>query len=831
MSLFLFQSGMAQIINFPDPAFKAKLLSSLPTNSVAGIGNDAYIAIDANGNSEIEVSEALAVTKLNVGNSGISSLSGIEYFTNLTLLYCNHNSLATLDVTMMPNLATLHANNNSLASLNIAGLGQLSGIWCYANNLTSLDLTGLVNLKSFLVMNNQLTALNLQGLIDLEGITCTGNQLTSLDISGLPSLTGVNCANNLITSINLSNCPVLEQLDISVNPIASIDLSALPPSFFQLACVNTQLTSLDLSNVNLVTLNCGNSPITSLDVSDSSYLYTLDCTGCQLTSIDVSQNHNLNTLNCGYNLLTTLDVSQNTTLQTLNCKNNLLTSLFVKNGAFEGMEFNNNPTLQYICADEAQFSYIQTRIGIYQYQNCHVNSYCSFVPGGTHYVIQGTGRYDADANGCNANDLAQLPMKFNISNGVTSGNLLPDASGNYEIPVLAGTHTVTPVFENEGYFMVDPASVTVAFPAETSPFQSDFCITANGEHSDLEIIMLPVNPAVPGTDVHYQIKYKNKGTTVQTGSLQLGFDDAILDFVEATPVIGSQAANLLTWAFADLNPFETRTINVTLNVNSPIETPAVNAGNVLVLAAAITGNANEETADDNQFSLNQTVVNSFDPNDKTCLEGTTVGPEMAGQYVHYQIRFENTGTSFAQNIVVKDMIDTTKFDIASLIPLDGSHNYYTRISGNKVEFIFVNINLPFDHANNDGYVMFKIKTKPTLVLGDTFSNTASIYFDYNHPIVTDPAVTTISVLGNKDFEFTDYFSVHPNPAKTTLNIESKSQMEIESLSIYNLSGQLVVQIPTANGIKNIDVSNLKPGIYFLRIDSDQGVSNTKFIKR
>jgi hypothetical protein len=35
-----------------------------------------------------------------------------------------------------------------------------------------------------------------------------------------------------------------------------------------------------------------------------------------------------------------------------------------------------------------------------------------------------------------------------------------------------------------------------------------------------------------------------------------------------------------------------------------------------------------------------------------------------------------------------------------------------------VEFIFQGIQLPFDDANNDGYVVFKIKSKNTLAIGD-----------------------------------------------------------------------------------------------------------------
>ncbi|HOZ75249.1 MAG TPA: T9SS type A sorting domain-containing protein, partial [Flavobacterium sp.] len=224
------------------------------------------------------------------------------------------------------------------------------------------------------------------------------------------------------------------------------------------------------------------------------------------------------------------------------------------------------------------------------------------------------------------------------------------------------------------------------------------------------------------------------------------------------------------------------------------------------------------------------VVNSFDPNDKTCLEGASITPEMAGKYVHYLIRFENTGTANAENIVVKDMIDTSKFDVDSLIPLNGSHEFVTRTSGNKVEFIFENINLPFDDANNDGYVAFKIKTKPTLVLGDTFSNTASIYFDYNFPIVTEPAVTVIAVLAKQDFVFDSYFRIYPNPASGILKIESKQNIEVQSISIYNTLGQVVLVVPNAKATKVVDVSGLQTGNYFIKIHTDKGTSNAKFIK-
>lgn len=262
-----------------------------------------------------------------------------------------------------------------------------------------------------------------------------------------------------------------------------------------------------------------------------------------------------------------------------------------------------------------------------------------------------------------------------------------------------------------------------------------------------------------------------------------------------------------------------------------METPAINGGDMLLYTATINDPANQDRwPNDNIFRLNQGVVNSFDPNDKTCLEGSVIPPAKVGDYVHYMIRFENTGTYPAQNIVVKDMIDLSKFDINTLVPIKGSHSFVAKITGNKVEFIFENINLPFDDANNDGYITFKIKTKPTLVLGNTFSNTASIYFDYNHPIITNTATTTIQALNTKDFEFTNYFNLYPNPVKDNLSIVAKSDIEISSISIYNALGQQVLVVTNAQNTKSVDVSNLPSGNYFVKINSDKGSSNTKFIK-
>jgi hypothetical protein len=596
-----------------------------------------------------------------------------------------------------------------------------------------------------------------------------------------------------------------------------------------LNCSYNQLPSLNVSGLtNLQILYCYNNQLTSLNVSSLTNLQYLYCSLNQLPSLNVSGLTNLQDLYCQNNQLTTLDANGLTSLQNLYCNGNPLINLFIKNGMFESIPFNNIPTLQYICVDEFQLAIVQSVITQMGYTNCHVNSYCSFAPGGAFYTIQGNNRYDSNSNGCDASDSNLPDFKCAITDGTTTGTFISNTTGTFTIPVQAGNHTVTPILENPSYFTVSPTTATVSFPTTASPFTQNFCITANGVKNDLEVTIIPIEVARPGFDAFNKIIYKNKGNQVANGSLSFTFNDTVMDLVTATPVNTGSATNSLSWNYANLNPFETREINLTFNINSPMETPAVNGGDVLNYGTTIVG-ATDETPIDNVFSLNQTVVNSYDPNDKTCLEGTTITPSMVGNYVHYVIRFENTGTFAAQNVVIKDMIDTTKFEIASLIPQSSSHPFVTRITNtNQVEFIFENINLPFEDATNDGYVAFKIKTKPTLVLGNTFTNTASIYFDYNFPIVTNTTTTTVATLGNQDFDFGSVFTLSPVPAKDTLTITTKQTVVVSSVNIYNTLGQLV-QVHT-NPNETIDVSGLQSGSYFVRVTSDKGSATGKFLK-
>jgi len=810
--LFVVGSVKGQVINLPDSNFKAKLLQASPIYSIAKDLQGVSVAIDTNNNGEIEEEEALQIGYLTLSQTTITDLTGIEYFTNLKELRCGGLGLNALEISPLEQLEVLWCDDNNITTLNLNSLISLKEIYCQQNQLVALNVDQLLNLTDVVCSNNLLTEIEVNSSLSLDYFFGHSNQFTSLDFSGLSNLQELIVSENNLMNLNLEGCTGLYLLHIDVNPIQTLDISDCT-GLVKFGAVYNEFTSLDFSGLTL--------------------LQDVRCESCGLQSINLQGCIGLEYLYLSDNDLTTIDLNETTSLIYTDLSNNYsLESLFIKNGKNSLIDLENNYSLKYVCTDDNRIAYYQNIIDDLQFYQVSINSYCSFTPGGNHYTINGTNTLDSNNNGCDTSDISLPNLKFNITNGTQTGSLISNASGEYSIPVSAGTHTITPVLENPSFFTISPSTVNVTFPNQASPSTQNFCVTPVGFHWDIDVNIIAVTPAVPGFDAQYKIIYRNIGNvSVTSGSISLDYNDEVLDLTVASPDSEVLPVGSLYWSFQNLQPFETRIIDLTFNLNTPMETPPLNGGDVLTFQASSSiGTGFDENPSDNVMNLQQVVVNSFDPNDKTCLEGTAITPDMIGKYVHYMIRFENTGTFAAQNIVVKDMIDTTKFDVSSLIALSGSHSYVTRIKGNKVEFIFEGINLPFDDANNDGYVVFKIKTLPTLALGDSFSNTASIYFDFNHPIVTEPAVTTFAVLGTEDFVFNNYFTIYPNPTNNILNITSKQAIELQSISIYNVLGQMVVSVPNAKGVSNVDVSNLSTGNYFIKVVSDKGTSNSKFIK-
>ena len=224
----------------------------------------------------------------------------------------------------------------------------------------------------------------------------------------------------------------------------------------------------------------------------------------------------------------------------------------------------------------------------------------------------------------------------------------------------------------------------------------------------------------------------------------------------------------------------------------------------------------------------QEVRGAYDPNDKQAapkgydqLHYVELGVDL-----DYHIRFQNTGTAPAVNVIIIDTLDKD-LDPASLIPGASSHPYEFQLFGNGiVQFKFSNIMLPDSNANepeSHGFVKFRIKQKPGLEDGAIIENAADIYFDFNAPIRTNTTFHTIGsefVVVSVDPIYSEWLQidVYPNPFTTMTTLQVKGGGNgSKQLCIIDMNGGLVKQMERDDNRFELHRGDLAPGIYFFTI--------------
>ncbi len=144
--------------NFPDENFRNYISDNFDTD------------IDGS----LSASEIANVTKIDVDGKNIADLTGIGYFTALTILYCNNNKLTSIDL----------SQNTKLEKLELM-----------SNQLTSIDLSQNIKLKVLVLSYNQLTSIDLSdlsGKTTLSTTNITGNKYAvpgcMIDLADLPKI-------------------------------------------------------------------------------------------------------------------------------------------------------------------------------------------------------------------------------------------------------------------------------------------------------------------------------------------------------------------------------------------------------------------------------------------------------------------------------------------------------------------------------------------------------------------------------------------------------------------------------------------------------------------
>ena len=258
--------------------------------------------------------------------------------------------------------------------------------------------------------------------------------------------------------------------------------------------------------------------------------------------------------------------------------------------------------------------------------------------------------------------------------------------------------------------------------------------------------------------------------------------------------------------------------------------PPVNiGGEVLTFNTSILQAQPDSNPGNDSYTLNQTTVNSYDPNDITVHQGATILPSQTGDYLTYTIRFQNTGTTDAVNIRLENILEPT-LDWGTFRPVTASHSFATTRNGDLVTFKFNDIHLPASSVNepaSHGFVTYMIKPAGSVGLGSVINNQANIYFDFNSPIITNTATTTVQeAMGTGEFDGGSV-KVYPNPVTDRLAIQTSGEIVLQA-GIYDLNGRLCINSANAN---TVDTSALAPGMYLAKITTEKGTSTLRVVKK
>ena len=439
------------------------------------------------------------------------------------------------------------------------------------------------------------------------------------------------------------------------------------------------------------------------------------------------------------------------------------------------------------------------------------------ISGYVYHDVNGNLSYDGGDNPLNGQAVAIYPGPAYV---------FTNASGFYEMPAAPGPYVVVaPAITGYGNTSPAAGSYSHNLIGSSSRYSGDFGYDSLLSQHDLKIYMFCSTPR-PGFNKWISLYYKNQGTTPVTATLTLTYDP-LLNFTHTVPAgsgVHDAVNHTVTWTFPNLAP---SSISTRVRAWFTVPTNAT-LGQLVTSSVTITpllGDINQANNDD---YCTRTVTNSYDPNDKRVRPGE--GPEGyidGDERLTYNVRFQNTGTDTAFTVVIKDKIDPN-LDLSTFQMHGSSHKYSLMINKNReAVWTYNNILLPDSNTNepeSHGHLQYSIMPHTGLQPGERIENTAEIYFDFNPAVITNTTVNTIreatAIDGNLIF---DGFQVFPNPSKDLVQILFANPFQMtHKFSLMDAQGKRLQHRTTTDSEFKVDLSSYPQGVYFYRLEAEDG---------
>ena len=373
------------------------------------------------------------------------------------------------------------------------------------------------------------------------------------------------------------------------------------------------------------------------------------------------------------------------------------------------------------------------------------------------------------------------------------------------------TTTITTVLNSGNQNSINN-NLSVGFNSQTSP--------------DLQVSAWNMG-IVPGFICRMNYTLRNLNNVSANGLFKATLPSAFIpNIITTSPTTYTLSGDTVIWNFNNII-YTGGNMSLYIDFTTPLTTPL---GSIFTSCMWAQPSISDFNPINNTFCYSRLVTGSFDPNDKA-VSPAGVGPngDIAGSVTDltYLIRFQNTGNGPAVNIVVKDTL-SPNVDVNTFEMLGSSHNYNIEIlPGNILKWKFNNIMLPDSNSNepgSHGYIQYRIKRNNNNTPGTQIKNTAYIYFDFNEPVVTNTAINTIETITGITSQLlnNDGWNVYPNPSTGALYIVNSNHAKEESqIQVLNAIGQTVLEENITSNYKNIDLSKLNNGVYFVKITSDK----------
>ncbi len=429
---------------------------------------------------------------------------------------------------------------------------------------------------------------------------------------------------------------------------------------------------------------------------------------------------------------------------------------------------------------------------------------------------------------------------------INPGNVMvrPNTEGLFMAFLEPGTYEVS--VANRRYWGAYPGCGSLAEKVEVKAGQRtdmiNFALKMQSGIKDLGVkLTSTTGPRVKANNKQlYQIDYTNYGSNeVIRGTVSLKFDKRLSN-LQAKPAPTQTFGDSVVWDINSVYPGRSGTIQCLFDLSGSTTED-------LALTANIAHQKSEDDKSNNQSSLTQEIVEEDIDIHKYVNPGVTFNDtcyiNTTDDAIEYQVTFANYTTDTVRSVYVIDTIPlngniTSIDDIAfSHSMVDASYpgppfsDYYVLV------YKFEDINLPpnpnriGETVDDKGFALFQLRLNGDMNDGQSFSNTATVEFDYTFEKRTNTVIAMVddelsSVASRPKVVDMD---VYPNPTDGWITISNETVAPLAEVELISPTGQSVQHLHV--GMDNrVDLRHLSQGIYYLRIPGGAATYVAKIVK-